>query len=871
MRFFKRLAVLVVGIAFILSSIAFANDFWTEEERLEYAKNLNLLQSLGVIDGDKDITDTLTRGEFAKIIVSMLMDEPVKREKEFAYSFSDVTEENVYADYIEMALNLGIFNGSGDGEFNPTDMIHTEDAITAVLRAMGYADTAAKAGGYPTGYLFEASRLGLLGGMDVQLGYDITSGELAKLLMNSLGTEFMPRYGSNYQLLGEEGNGLVKHLGIEKRIGIVKATERGNIVNSNRTGKGVININDEIFTVHTDCNSLLGYAVEFYVKTDDEGKIISIGKDLDENEELVIKSEDIVSYNDRSYVYEDGRRTRNVDFSYNIYIVYNGSALANATEELMHPKNGSVKLLDNNGDGEYDIVFITDYAICVVNAVNADEHAIYDMFDSSRSLKFNDEEEYIIKNTSGDVLDISDLKKYNVLSVMQSFDKEFAEITVSTESIRGTVEAIDEENNVTVSKTQYKIVGRDFYGQLNAGASGLFLIDFDGRIAAFIDNTSSGMSIGYVFWGNYAEDDDVPTLYLKILTDAGEVIRLKTAEKVTVDNIRYENDDALTILKKGTEKLLPQVILYALNNDGDIIKLDTPYNNKPEDTDNIYSVLPGAGESKESLRILMPKETRYYRSAQLTFDGKVNISSATVIFTIPEDIENASEEEFDAVTSSYLNGDQQYVAEMYSIGTNKLVADVMVTTATAATAVYNYGIITDSRVVVNEDNEVVTEVSITEYNKEYTAYMEYGETVSGAVTDGNVPKGSFIKFSKNSDDKLKNIEVIYNADTGEMTANPSSASYTAGQRFIFANVYDKENGVIAITTKAPKEGITTEDLENHAADKFKCYMYDTEEKTGNFRKLDVDEIADYLHAGEHCSKVFIYTYFAEPRLLIQYK
>ena len=865
--------VLVMLLVCLLSYVtAYGNgDFWTEKERIEYEANTNLLAKIGVMDEGKDITETITRGEFAKIIVSMLMNgETVKKSEDFVFSFSDINSKTPYASYIQTAYELGILTGYSDGTYRPDEMIHTEHAIVGFINAMGYSVIVDDKGGYPHGYLQIASDLKLLGGMDVRLGYDITRGELCKLIMNSLSVDFLLSYES--QIVSKTDNRFLDYLKIEKYSGVVKATEHGTIIGTEKTAKNYININDKLFYVENNCDELLGYPVEFYVNSDEPTKIISINIDYGEYEELVIESRYIESYIDNQYTYEIDSKTKTESFPYNAYIVYNGTAISNATPELMQPKNGSVKLLDYNDDGRYDIVFITDYAICVVNTVNVNELAVYDMFGASRSLNFNDETEYDIENVYGEKISIEDLKKYDVLSVKQTQDKEYAKIILSTENISGKINTV-REDYIAVDNVNYEIVGRDFYGTLTVTASGMFLLDNNNRIVAFINSSASEMKKGYLFKGNY-NDEETPTIYLRIFAETGEILRVSTTEKITIDGVRKKADEAFEILKKGTDSLMPQLILFSMNDEGKVIKIDTPYNNAPAQKNNIYGVNPSSPETKDSLRLLLGMGSRTYWEYQMNFNGNKHISSSTVIFKVPTSFDNVSENDFAVLTPGELEGDRAYDIELYSTNANNLTADIAVTTSKGMSS-SKYGVITDIEECLNEYDEVVTKAVFTYDNKVSTIYITENTELSGVLSsDSSVPNGSFVRVSIGNENNANSIYVLYNSETKELNGgkNPTG-SYYETNRIIVGNVYNKENDVIALTLKdVEKEVIKDSDIETHIPSAFRCYEYDTTARKPSLRKITEDEIVDYMHGGRSYSKVLVYTYYgADPRMMIVYK
>jgi hypothetical protein len=70
---------------------------------------------------------SFTRAEFAKIMVLSLGYEPV----EYQGGFSDVSAEDWEADYVQAAVDAGIFEGYEDGTFRPDNAI-TRQEIAAV-------------------------------------------------------------------------------------------------------------------------------------------------------------------------------------------------------------------------------------------------------------------------------------------------------------------------------------------------------------------------------------------------------------------------------------------------------------------------------------------------------------------------------------------------------------------------------------------------------------------------------------------------------------------------------------------------------------------------------------------------------------------
>lgn len=85
---------------------------------------------------------------------------------------------------ISYAAENGIIIGYGDGRFGPEDGIIYQDALTMVVRTLGYKSVS---GGYPWGFIEKAVQLGLTDGVEVQSWTTpLNRGEVAQILYNAL-------------------------------------------------------------------------------------------------------------------------------------------------------------------------------------------------------------------------------------------------------------------------------------------------------------------------------------------------------------------------------------------------------------------------------------------------------------------------------------------------------------------------------------------------------------------------------------------------------------------------------------------------------------------------------------------------------------
>ncbi len=184
----KKVLSLVLVIAMVLSSFSFAFAANFEDVEGDYEEAVNVLTALGVVTGYEDGTfrpeRIVTRAEMAKLIVEILgYGDLVSGAKS---NFADT--QGHWADpWIALAAGRGLVIGTGDGNFTPDRQVSYDEAITMVVRALGYTDDSneLKNMTWPTNFKVKASELDLLDGVKTLAG-GADRGGVAQLLFNAL-------------------------------------------------------------------------------------------------------------------------------------------------------------------------------------------------------------------------------------------------------------------------------------------------------------------------------------------------------------------------------------------------------------------------------------------------------------------------------------------------------------------------------------------------------------------------------------------------------------------------------------------------------------------------------------------------------------
>ncbi len=174
------------------------------------AQNAAVLETMGVMVGDGNgnfLPDQqLTRSQFCKMTIVALQSqdqEPLYRNRTV---FPDVLASHWARGYINLAVSTKIgeevplIRGLSNGTFAPDRAITYGEAVTILMRVLGYSDLDAGML-WPQGYLDLAGEVGLTQGLNLGAYDTVTRGQAASLFCNLLST-YQKSGGLYYTTLG---------------------------------------------------------------------------------------------------------------------------------------------------------------------------------------------------------------------------------------------------------------------------------------------------------------------------------------------------------------------------------------------------------------------------------------------------------------------------------------------------------------------------------------------------------------------------------------------------------------------------------------------------------------------------------------------
>lgn len=589
---------IIISIPTIFAAELSASTWEAEQRALDVTAALGLFHPTeGDLTGN---SENIKRSEFATVAVQMLgFENPGATES----GFNDVVSEHWASGWISAAKNNGLMIGDENGNFMPDASVTYEQVLKVLVYMLGYSVQAEMQGGYPNGYVQVASQLDLTKNLPVKMGMPLTRRETAVAVYNALDAELLHpiSFGNTVEYItDEEYTILSEYMGVEKGKGIMTEYGVKTVIKNPlyaKDGYCVIGDNgfmctDKKFAKH------LGYEVEFYARIEDDGSEgeLLYAAPTKKNSDFTVELHNIM-YNSAQmtlekfiYVLPNENKAKTATLDADAAYVKNGKYDFNFEISDFSMNNGYAKLVDNDNDSKYDIVFVWDYENYVVESVNS--YSVSGMY--NRMINFKDytdsEIEFIL--TTGETVGLEaleTLRKWDVLSVAVSNDNELITVIVSRDGISGYVEERDGDEVTISGEKRYISTGFNEMAQksgqsyVQIGITGEFYFDVVGNIAAVmeIEDNTSKERYGFLV-GMYAASDENmligtnEAMVLKIFNDSGVEEYLTTTDKIkdTKTNRRKWASEILSGEDYiSANKVVQQLVKYRCNIDGKVVAI----------------------------------------------------------------------------------------------------------------------------------------------------------------------------------------------------------------------------------------------------------------------------------------------------------
>ena len=195
----KRIFALVLAAAtvFALSAAPVQAGYFPDVADPEESRAADTLAALGVVSGNENGDfmpgDPLTRVAFCKMAIEIMGKGDQAKAQMNRTIFTDVPGTHWGRGYVNLAAtmvvdessNARLMTGVGNGKFEPNRNISYQEAVTLILRILGYASEAASS--WPYGAIRTASELKLDEGLNIVTNSAaITRGQAARLFTRML-------------------------------------------------------------------------------------------------------------------------------------------------------------------------------------------------------------------------------------------------------------------------------------------------------------------------------------------------------------------------------------------------------------------------------------------------------------------------------------------------------------------------------------------------------------------------------------------------------------------------------------------------------------------------------------------------------------
>jgi len=625
----KKILSLILSLTILLSSFSFTFAFAADvyEKPSNYDEMTGIITALNIADANfVNLNRNITRGEFTKLVVNASGLGEYVTANVLVPPFSDVAVDNEFAAYIEFAKSKKLAFGYSDGTFKPDENITLTEAVVYLTRLLGYQDVAEAKGGYPGGYQTLAYTIDLMKSIKISLDSFVSVNCAVNLIYNALNANVLmvDSFTSDSYTISAGNTLMYESFKILKAEGIVEGVDLTNLVGPNDVEPYNIKVNGALIDVGTlSPNTFLGYNVSaYYEVTEDANVLVYICEAKGKNNVVTIDINDVTSISDYSVnKIDDNGKQKSFEYMRGASIIYNGAATnANFNISIFNDEDGNklqgeLKLLDNNTDGIYDVIFVNAYEEYIVGKIDRTNNILYDANDFTKNIVLDVEvnDPYtVIYNMEGEEINIGKLKTNGSVLIYKSKDayQGYIKAYFSEQKVTGAFTSFgyNESNKAIciIDDTEYELstYAKDMkYEEKYLGKNVEALLNSLGQVVAIKDSNESSEKWALLRAVSIPDAED-ETYTFHILNDSGVMESIPVAKYITLDGssekIKTDDEFAMNNLitrlinvakvvnafgyesedekaAEITNKKLDQLIRYRTNTDAKITYIDTAF------------------------------------------------------------------------------------------------------------------------------------------------------------------------------------------------------------------------------------------------------------------------------------------------------
>lgn len=834
-----------------------------------------------------------TKSSFAKVFTEFYGIEPLS---DISINFSDVKPTDENYNYI---VTLGAVCEIEDKLFYPEKEITVIEALRYILDVMGYEIKTSSLGGYPNGYIRQAVKLGIVDSED-----DCTKKAdkecLKNIIYNALFSPVLEQttYGVNQEFSAtEELTCALYWHDIEKVDGILVSTDISSITGEAIVDEDKILIGDIAYKCNIDTKHLLGCAVTGYILvTRGKKEVIYICEDTTENRTITIPADNVVDFSNHklryvnNYPYSNNILKANIDKKADM--IYNFKSKVPFDDTALKLKNGYIKLIDNDHDGTYDVVSVNEYVNYVVSYIDKNKLVLSDFYGKPAIELDETDIKYSVTNGSTDI-GFSDIAVGDVVSVMAdsvSYKSGMAEINiskatsfefiVSRKQLSGEVTGMNDSDNII------SIDGREYFfdndyrlmadngNAINptVGMYYTFSIDFQNKVCDVQYDNKKDKDYALLLGAEgqkYAFSEDIS---LTVLTTEGVLKTFPVYKRVMIDGVRVSKDFSADKVKElfwedvslerideatgatisyVQNQLLPQVIGFRLNDNGEIAYIDTKVHNADKENSNTSIGHRDVATYKCNSWRGMVYPTELNSNPNLNYTGNAN----PIIFVGPIDVSTANIENDYAVHDGlYLSHDKNYEIELFKKSDfNDLEIAYIHEKAGDENARYKYVLVDRVATSTNSNGDVKKKLYGVKYGERYEAFFTNDTVLEKAGFTPN--RGDLVIAETTMNGEIATISRLVDVKNPSLTLQKND-KYYSGNRVTIGQVYNSnEKNLMVTSTKSVSDPMVERELE--------LFMFpDTavvyDEEANEVRIAQISDVLAYKKTGSENRTSVIY-------------
>ncbi len=782
------------------------------------ADEITLFENLGFDLPEKtNETDLVTRAEFVGTITQFL-------NRDFApggvYSFEDVPKDSELSGALSYAVAMGIV--SDDTMFNPDNNVTYPQAMKMAVAFIGRGAEAEYLGGFDGGgYSAVASTMKLYAGLQDGNGEFVTLRDFYKIMYNVGQADMLVR--DSYNNLVPSKSPFAEFFNMYEIKGILNGSDMTGLDDeAYRTPNGMIKIDKNFF--YYDNDDFMGYNVNGWASYSavDHPTAVLVKPYRNETVEMNLSTFDARQEGNFIYYY-DGTKSKEKKIRIDDpSILYNGVAASTLTlADILACEHGTIKFIDNDLDGHYEVISVSSYRPVVASATSAVSMRILDK-NGEKAVELGEDngvkECVILKE--GKEIEFSEILAGDVLIVYESAKNECVKIEVLTKVVEGKVSTRN-ATEIKIGDTMYlfsQYFGDYYLKDIKSGDEIEVALSDDGVVHALATDLAVRNSYGYIIKeAKYNQDTEKYSFTLACAD--GEIRKVEITEKTKTDGDvlgKVATMERINSLFSHSDPVV-RFIKYRLNSSMDevqVIDTHTPLVGIPSGSNVNEPQTPVYVDEKtdnDMTEFSYPSGTNWNPGYQNgTWSSLVNVVGTTKVFKLALEEGLEDDEIFRLGSSSDINNNikrapsynfnnRQY--RIYNVDTFGSAEAVLLITGADDSSLSKdspKGVVFRVSESSNLDDEIVYEVVL--YNAgEYKTYFT-DEDLYAEIKNGTrkLSAGDYITYNLGSGDVIDDTMWIYDHDaTAIPGVNPDGRKFNPAA---LANASQNDGEKTIVTT-----------------------------------------------------------------------